>query len=144
DLMQVMEKKAFISCTFFPNSLEIVAALKTLEILEREGVPGKLWERGSRFLEKVRGIVADSGVAGSVSGISAMPVLTFEWTDSIYKERWTRFYTECIRRGLFVQPYHHWYINYRHTEEDLTGALEIIRASLSAAWQIGSQPGVSV
>src|SRR5262249_6943299 len=43
DLMQVMEKKAFISSTFNPNSLEIVAALKTLDILERERVPDHLW-----------------------------------------------------------------------------------------------------
>jgi hypothetical protein len=41
-----------------------------------------------------------------------------------YKERRTEFYTQCIRRGLFVQPYHHWYICYRHTEEDLTRAYD--------------------
>jgi glutamate-1-semialdehyde aminotransferase len=133
DLMQVMEKKAFISSTFFPNSLEIVAALKTLEILEREHVPDVLWQRGTRFLEQLHGVVKDSGLAVTVSGIPPMPFLTFDRTDPQYKERRTRFYTECIRRGLFVQPYHHWYINYRHTEEDLARALEIIRASLACA-----------
>jgi glutamate-1-semialdehyde aminotransferase len=135
EFMQVMEKKAFISSTFFPNSLEIVAALKTLEILEREHVPDVLWQRGTRFLEQLRGVVKDSGLAVTVSGIPPMPFLTFERTDPQYKERRTRFYTECIRRGLFVQPYHHWYINYRHTEEDLARALEIIGASLVIASQ---------
>lgn len=135
DLMQVMEKKAFISSTFFPNSLEIVAALKTLEILERDRVPDVLWERGTRFLAELQRIVARSGLAVTVSGIPPMPFLTFDREGPRYKERRTRFYTECIRRGLFVQPYHHWYINYRHTEEDLSRALDVIAASLGAASQ---------
>jgi glutamate-1-semialdehyde aminotransferase len=93
-------------------------------------VPDALWARGTKFLEQLHGIVEQSGVAVSVSGIPPMPFLTFERTDPHYKERRTRFYTECIRRGLFVQPYHHWYINYRHTDEDLAKALDVIRASL--------------
>jgi glutamate-1-semialdehyde aminotransferase len=133
DLMQVMEKKAFISSTFFPNSLEIVAALKTLEILEREQVPDHLWERGTWFLEQLRRIVEGSRQPVTVSGIPPMPFLTFERSDPHYKDRRTRFYTECIRDGLFVQPFHHWYINYRHTDEDLTRALGVIESALASA-----------
>jgi glutamate-1-semialdehyde aminotransferase len=133
DLMQVLEKTAFISSTFFPNSLEIVAALKTLEILERERVPEKLWERGGRFLERLREIARASGQAVTVSGIPPMPFLTFDRSDARYKDRRTRFYTECVRRGLFIQPYHHWYINYRHTEDDLARALDTIEAALASA-----------
>ena len=67
----------------------------------------------------------------AVSGIPVMPFFTFNRDDPRYKERRTRFYTECIRRGLFVQPYHHWYINYRHTEEDLARAVEVVETALS-------------
>jgi glutamate-1-semialdehyde aminotransferase len=138
DLMQVMEKKAFISSTFFPNSLEIVAALKTLEILEREHVPDRLWERGTRFLDDLRRVVEASGQPVAVSGIPVMPFLTFDRTDPHYKERRTRFYTECIRAGLFVQPYHHWYINYRHTDEDLLRAVTIVEQALESVRSIGA------
>ena len=136
DLMQVMEKKAFISSTFFPNSLEIVAALKTIEILQRENVPDRLWERGTRFLDRLRRVVDASGQPVAVSGIPVMPFLTFDRSDPRYKERRTRFYTECIRAGLFVQPYHHWYINYRHTQEDLDRAIDIVESSLAAVRKI--------
>ena len=137
DLMQVMEKKAFISSTFNPNSLEIVAALKTIEILEREHVPDRLWDRGARFLERLSRVVEASGQPVAVSGIPVMPFLTFDRSDPRYKDRRTRFYTECIRLGLFVQPYHHWYINYRHTDEDLERAVDIVAASLAAASREG-------
>jgi glutamate-1-semialdehyde aminotransferase len=127
-----MEKKAFISSTFNPNSLEIVAALKTIDILEREQVPERLWERGTRFLDRLTRVASASGVAVKVSGVPPMPFLTFERSDPHYKERRTRFCTECIRAGLFVQPFHHWYINYRHTEEDLDRAIAIVEAALAS------------
>jgi glutamate-1-semialdehyde aminotransferase len=126
EVMQVMEKKAFISSTYFPNSLEMVAALKTIEILQREDVPNSIWERGGRFLDRLTTITAASGVPAVVSGIPPMPFITFGHVDEQYRERRTRFYTECIRRGLFIQPYHHWYIAHRHTDADLARALDVI------------------
>lgn len=128
--MKVCESKVFISSTFFPNSLEMVAALKCLEILERDQVLDRIWERGADFLARLRHIVARTGAPATVSGIPPMPYLTFDKVDKHYKERREMFYTETIRRGLFIQPYHHWYISGRHTDEDLRTALDTIAESL--------------
>ncbi len=129
--MKVCESKVFVSSTFFPNSLEMVAAMKCLDILERENTLDTIWERGTRFLEEMERLVADSKVPVTVSGIPPMPFLTFDRVDSHYKARRERFYTETIRRGLFIQPFHHWYICARHTDADLTRALQIIREALA-------------
>ncbi len=131
EILSMYEKVAFLSSTFFPNSLEMVAAMKCMDILEREDVQNVIWERGTRFLERLGEIVDASGVPVTKSGIPPMPFLTFDKVDDRYKERRTEFYTQCIRRGLFVQPYHHWYIAYRHTEEDLSRALEVVEESLA-------------
>jgi glutamate-1-semialdehyde aminotransferase len=133
DVLKVLaEGEVFISSTFFPNSLEIVAALKTIEILERERVCDAIWERGTAFLATLRGIVEGSKAHAQLSGIPPMPYITFPADpEKKYKERRKLFFTEAIRRGLFMQPYHHSYIAYRHTEEDLRQAAEIIRASLA-------------
>lgn len=131
EILDVYVKQAFLSSTFFPNSLEMVAAMKCLDVLEREKVQDVIWERGTRFLAQLEEIVAGSDVPVTVSGIPPMPFLTFDHTDEHYRERRTEFYTQCIRRGLFVQPYHHWYICYRHTERDLDRALEVIEESLA-------------
>jgi len=131
EILSMYEKVAFLSSTFFPNSLEMVAAMKCMDILEREDVQNVIWERGTRFLERLGAIVDASGVPVTKSGIPPMPFLTFDKADDHYKERRTEFYTQCIRRGLFVQPYHHWYIAYRHTEEDLARALEVVEESLA-------------
>jgi glutamate-1-semialdehyde aminotransferase len=132
DLMKVLEGKAFISSTYFPNSLEMVAALKCIEILERDRVLESLWERGQRFLDRLHAIVRASGVPCTASGIPPMPFITFDRDDAgRYRERRTRFYTEAIRRRLFIQPFHHWYLCHRHTDADLSRALEIIEESLA-------------
>jgi len=131
DIMNVAEKEVFISSTFFPNSLEMVAAMKCLDILEREKVVDAIWESGTSFLASLKDLVKKTGVPASVSGIPPMPFLTFDKDAKDYKERRTRFYTETIRRRLFIQPYHHWYLTYRHTKEDLVNALSIIEEALS-------------
>jgi glutamate-1-semialdehyde aminotransferase len=54
------------------------------------------------------------------SGAPWMPFITFNKDkDGIYKKLRPAFYTELIRRKVFLQPFHHGYIAYRHTEEDL-------------------------
>jgi len=135
EILSVYVKDAFLSSTYFPNSLEMAASMKCLEILEREKVQDAIWERGTRFLERLGAIVDASGVPVTKSGIPPMPFLTFDHADDKYKERRTEFYTQCIRRGLFVQPYHHWYICYRHTEADLDRALEVVEESLAFVHQ---------
>ncbi len=130
EYMKVVEHDVFISSTFFPNSLEMVAAMKCLDILERDRVIERIWENGELFLAKLQEMVSSSAVPATVSGIPPMPFLTFDKVDDCYKERRTRFYTEAIRGGLFIQPYHHWYISYRHTEEDLAKALQVIEEAL--------------
>ncbi|HPW45832.1 MAG TPA: aminotransferase class III-fold pyridoxal phosphate-dependent enzyme [bacterium] len=132
-VMKVLtDAEVFISSTFFPNSLEMIAALKTIEILEREKVCDVIWERGEKLLREMKEVAKESKLPVTISGIPPMPYITFDAApDKKYKERRKVFYTGAIRRGLFMQPYHHSYIAYRHTEEDLRRIVEITRESLA-------------
>lgn len=129
EFMKVLEKDAFVSSTFFPNSLEMAAALKTIEILERDRVLDDIWSRGEKFNARITRLVEESGVPASVSGIPPMQYITFDKCEN-YKERRVCFFTETIRRGLFIQPYHHGYICYRHSDKDLDDACNAIAEAL--------------
>ena len=60
-----------------------------------------------------------------------MPFITFPRDEAgLYKKLRTEFYTQLIRRGVFLQPYHHGYICYRHTDEDLAYTVQAIKDSL--------------
>lgn len=134
DVLAVTEGKVFLSSTFFPNSLEMVAALKTIEILEREKALETIWKRGEVLLAGWRKAIEDSGVAAQVSGIPPMPFITFEAdTSGAYKRKRTAFFTQMIRRGVFLAPYHHGYICWRHSDADIQTMIGAAQESLQIA-----------
>lgn len=131
EIMDVLEHKAFVSSTYFNNTLPMVASLKTLEILERDHILDEIARKGKVFCDKVRKIVENSGVRCTFTGEPWMPYITFDKDkDGIYKKTRVNFYTQLIRRKVFLQPYHHGYIAYRHTEADLDYAAGAIEESL--------------
>lgn len=131
EYMKVLEKDVFLSSTFFPNSDAQVAALKTIEILQRDKMLDVLAVKGNNFAQQVEKVVADSGIPAHFSGAPWMPFITFPRDEAgLYKKLRTEFYTQLIRRGVFLQPYHHGYICYRHTDEDLAYTVQAIKDSL--------------
>ncbi|MBW1783685.1 MAG: aminotransferase class III-fold pyridoxal phosphate-dependent enzyme [Deltaproteobacteria bacterium] len=132
DIMMAAADKLFISSTFFPNSEGFVAALKTIEILERDRVLENIWEKGDRFIEKIRGLIDTYDVGAQLTGVGPMFYITFKKDETgAYKGKRTDFYTQLIRKGFFFSPYHHSYISFRHTEEDLRLTLTAIEESLA-------------
>jgi glutamate-1-semialdehyde aminotransferase len=132
DVMMAAASKLFISSTFFPNSDGYVAALKTIEILERDHVLDKIWEKGGRFLKKVQGIINKYDIGAELSGVAPMFFITFKRDKAeTHRARRDDFYTQLIRRRVFLHPHHHGYICYRHTEQDLDSAAKAIDEALA-------------
>jgi glutamate-1-semialdehyde aminotransferase len=131
EIMNVLESKVFLSSTFFPNSLEQIAALKTIEIMERDNILGKIKEKGNMFASLVQSHIDSSKIDCELTGAPWMPFITFNKDKSgLYKKVRNEFYTQLIRRKIFLQPYHHGYIAYRHEDADLKNAAEMIGESL--------------
>ena len=131
EIMKMGEKEVFISSTFFPNSTSYIAALKTIEILERDQVLKAVWEKGSYLMDGIRKVLADHKEGVILSGIPPMFFITFaKDPEKKYKARRTDFYTQLIRRGVFLQPFHHGYVCYRHTKEDLDYTVQAISEAL--------------
>ena len=128
EFMKVLADKVFLSSTFFPNSVEQVASLKTIEILQRDAVLDVVRKKGEMFAKLAEEAVRNSGYDAELSGAPWMPFITFNKDkDGIYKKLRPAFYTELIRRKVFLQPYHHGYIAYRHSDEDLKFTVEMIK-----------------
>ncbi len=120
EVMMAAAQKLFISSTFFPNSDSYIAALKTIEILERDNVLNQIWEKGNRFLKKIEAIIGKYDVGAELSGVAPMFFITFKRDEmGSHKAKRDEFYTQLIRRGIFFTPHHHGYICYRHTDQDL-------------------------
>jgi len=134
DIMDMLTQKVFVSSTYFPNSLSMAASLKTIELLERDGMLDTIAKRGLSFARKVKKAMKESGLDLEFSGAPWMPYITFNKDDSGgYKKLRSGFYSQLIRRKVFLQPYHHGYICYRHSSKDLNFAAEMIAESLAEA-----------
>lgn len=131
DIMDVLITKAFVSSTYFNNTLAMVGSLKTIEMLERDNILDVIAKRGAAFSRKVEKLVKNSGLGIEFSGGPWMPYITFTKEETgKYKKQRTSFYTQLIRRKVFLQPYHHGYIAYRHSPKDLAYAVDMIAESL--------------
>ena len=127
EIMKEGEKNVFISSTFFPNSLSYIAALKTIEILERDNVLEAIWDKGRYLINGIKEQIKKYGAKAKVTGIPPMMFITFDKdADGTYKAKRKDFYTELIRRKVFLQPYHHGYVCYRHTKVDLDYTINAI------------------
>ena len=132
DVMMAASDKLFISSTFFPNSEAFVAALKTIEILERDKVLENIWEKGGRFMEEIQKRLNQYDVGARLTGVGPMFYITFPKDEAgTYKSKRKDFYTQLIRKKFFFSPFHHAYISFRHTEEDLQLTLKAIEESLA-------------
>jgi 3-aminobutanoyl-CoA transaminase len=132
DVMMAASHKLFISSTFFPNSDAFIAALKTIEILERDQVLDNIWKKGERFMKRIQAVIDKHDVGAELTGVAPMFCITFKKDDTgAHKGKRKDFYTQLIRRGFFFSPYHHAYISFRHTEEDLELTLNAIDESLA-------------
>ncbi len=134
EFMKVLADKVFLSSTFFPNSLEQVASLTTINMLERDDILSKIKKKGEMFGAELEKIKQNSEIDISISGVPFMPFITFNKDpQKHYKKLRNGFYTELIRKNVFLQPYHHGYIAYRHSDKDLMDAAQKIEESLILA-----------
>ncbi|MBP7310542.1 MAG: aminotransferase class III-fold pyridoxal phosphate-dependent enzyme [Candidatus Cloacimonetes bacterium] len=133
EYMKIMADKVFLSSTFFPNSDSIAAALATINMLQRDKVLDVISKKGWDFAAKVEKVLAATDVPARFTGAPWMPFITFPKDETgLYKKLRNEFYTQLIRRKVFLQPYHHGYICYRHTDADLDYTVQAIAESLAA------------
>ncbi|MFX0039480.1 MAG: aspartate aminotransferase family protein [Candidatus Heimdallarchaeota archaeon] len=137
EYMDVLVEKVFLSSTFFPNSLAQIASLKTIEILEREKVLDNIRRKGDHFAKRIKESINDSGIPCIYSGEPWMPYITFTPDKNLlYRKLREEFYRQLIRRGVFLQPFHHGYICYRHSDEDIDFAANMIDEALKETTSI--------
>tara|TARA_B100000575_G_scaffold294544_1_gene311365 strand:+ start:8048 stop:9292 length:1245 start_codon:yes stop_codon:yes gene_type:complete len=127
DVMNVASHKVFVSSTFFPNSFEQIASIKTIDFLEKNNVLENIKKNGSNFSNNILSIIQKKNINCNFSGAPWMPFISFNnYEETINRKMRTIFYSFLIRAGVFLAPFHHGYIMYRHSEKDLNNVLDVI------------------
>ncbi len=131
--------------TFSGNPVSITAGLKTIETIEREGVPGRINEVGERMKRALSEILADSGVEGCVSGVGSMFKVFFRaggkevrnYADALNcdKNKYLRFFHKMLSAGIFLPPsqFETNFISFAHTDADIERTIEAYKENLEYA-----------
>jgi glutamate-1-semialdehyde 2,1-aminomutase len=132
ELMQLLSQ-TYVSSTFFTNSIEMAAAVATINKLQRQQVIPHLWQIGKGLLDGLDRLACDLNVEAQAIGVAPMPFLQFTYTDPEIRETAKYvFYRETTCRGLLLHPNHHWFVCAAHTEQDLARTLEISEGAFRA------------
>ena len=77
--------------------------------------------------------ILKSGSIGSVwFSIRLIPTISFNnFEETTNRKMRTLFYSYLIRAGVFLAPFHHGYIMYRHSEKDLENVIDRIESSFN-------------
>ena len=122
DLRQAAEE-VFISGTFWFAPAPMAAALATLRVLDETDAIAHMARLGERLGAGLRQLGAAHGLPVTVSGPPALPYMTFADDDEDL-HLMQAFCREMIARGVFLHPYHNWFLCAAHTESDIDEVLE--------------------
>jgi len=132
DLMETLSQ-TYVSSTFFTNSIEMAAAVATINKLKREQVIPHLWRIGKGLMDGLDTLARDLNIEARAIGVPPMPYLVFTYPDpEILETAKYIFYRETTRRGLLLHPNHHWFVCASHNEQDLVHTLEICEGAFRA------------
>lgn len=139
--------------TYNGGSVQMAAALATIEVLEREPVHDHLFRLGERMRHGLREITEQLGVPAYVSGYGSLYVMLFmegpltSYDDVVRNDRefFVAYRKELVRRGVLEMPENigRNHIMYSHTEADIDLALDISREALKATVDARGLPRVA-
>jgi glutamate-1-semialdehyde 2,1-aminomutase len=107
----------FITGTYWMSAVPMVAAMASLDEMERLGGVPRLEVLGGLFKESIEAAGREQGYGARITGPAAIPFLTFDEDPNLYLNQ--RFGAAMARRGVFIHPHHNGFISLAHTEEDI-------------------------
>ncbi len=129
-IMDEAISKVYVSSTFFANSVDQIAALSTIKFLEKKKVIEKNNAKGLYIKKKLEKIVKQQKFSCSFSGGIWFPFISFhEKNENLNKSLRNKFYEYLINKKIFLAPYHHAYIMYDHSMNDLENYIHQIEQS---------------
>jgi glutamate-1-semialdehyde 2,1-aminomutase len=120
-------QQVYFTGSFFTAAVSMAAAIATINALRDEGGIEQMDVAGKRFREGLYQQARSLGLSITQSGPPAIPFLTFDNDEGFQRSRlWAG---ECARRGVFLAPFHNWFLCAAHSEADIDEALVATEAA---------------
>lgn len=120
--------KVFATGSFWNNPGPLAAALKTIEVLERNSCIPKMLNRGKAWVDEFINLGEQAGVPLVASGSPTLPYIRVANDPGFFKQQ--QFCSFAIKEGIFLHPHHNWFIGAAHTDERLEESLQCLARAL--------------
>ncbi|MFF4776247.1 aminotransferase class III-fold pyridoxal phosphate-dependent enzyme [Microtetraspora fusca] len=107
--------------SFWFSAAAMAAAKATIEILRETDGPALMERAGARLREGLAAQAASHGFAIKQTGPVAIPWLSFE--DDATLDKGMRWAAACLSEGVYLHPWHNWFLSTAHTDEEIDRAL---------------------
>jgi glutamate-1-semialdehyde 2,1-aminomutase len=120
----------FMTGSFWCGAASMAAALKTLEIFERDDAIAHMERMGQRLRDGLGAQAEGHGQVLAQSGPAQMPQVLF--ADDPQAEKGKLFTVEALRGGAWLHPQHNMFLSAAHTEADIDRALQATDSAMAA------------
>jgi glutamate-1-semialdehyde aminotransferase len=129
---QFEDENCFFSGSYATEKASINAAIKTIEILERDCVLEHNWEMGTKLKAGVGNIIHRCGLGNFMKIVGFAPmthIIISDWDGFTANEIKSFIQQECAKRGVLFVGYHH--ICYAHKKKHIEKTLKAYDEVLS-------------
>jgi glutamate-1-semialdehyde 2,1-aminomutase len=125
DSLRDAAREIFATGSFWFSAVPMAAALATLEALETERAIERMVRAGTRLRDGLARQARVHGLRITQSGPVQMPFLTFAGDVAAGTFDHADVFTgEAARRGVWLHPWHNWFLSAAHRDSDVDLALE--------------------
>ena len=126
--LKVAASKCFLTGSFWNAPVPMAAALKTIEIAERDAVAIELERRGTQLVEGMLKLGERYGIPLQASGPPAMPYVRVAEDHSFRKQQ--ALCAAATQNGLYLHPHHNWFLCAAHTRDVIHECIQRFETAL--------------
>jgi glutamate-1-semialdehyde 2,1-aminomutase len=120
----------FCTGTYWTSPVPMIAAYTCFKELERLDAINHMTYMGELFRKGLEELARSHQLEITVSGPSSIPFMRFTNDHDLYQNQ--VFSAEMAKRGIYLHPYHNWFISAAHQREDIVNTLEIADIAFKA------------
>jgi glutamate-1-semialdehyde 2,1-aminomutase len=121
--LKTAAERVYFTGSYFTSAVPMAAALACLEELETCGGIAHMERMGLLLQRGMEAQAASHRIGIVYSGPPALPFMSFK--DDVKFAQSRRFAAACAEGGVYLAPYHNWFVSAAHTEGDMARVLEV-------------------
>ena len=122
DSLRAAAERVYFTGSYFTSAVPMAAALACLREIEASGAIAHMERVGLMLQRGLEAQAARHGLEVVYSGPPALPFMSFK--DDTQFGRSRIFAAACAERGVYLSPYHNWFLSSAHGEDDIAQVLD--------------------